>query len=48
MAGDMELPSDLLESMERLETTVNKCDELLKSLTKLPLLDTKKKVNYTA
>ena len=43
-AEDVELPSDLVESMERLESSLNSCNEFLGSLTKTPLQDMKNKV----
>lgn len=43
--GEMELPTELLESMEWLDNSVSSCDKILRSLTEVPLLDTKNEVS---
>ena len=43
---DMELPSDLIESMKRLQKSLEDCDEILRRLTKTPLHDMKNKVVF--
>ena len=44
MADEDELPSDLLASMNSLDKTLLGCDEILQTLTKVPLQDSKNKV----
>lgn len=40
-----DLPSDLVESMENLDRSFEKCQSVLKRLMKVPLLDSKDKVS---
>lgn len=44
MADEDELPSDLLASMNSLDKTLLGCDEILQTLTKVPLQDSKNKL----
>ena len=44
-AEEDELPPDLVESMENLDRSFERCQSVLKSLMKFPLLDSKTKVN---
>ena len=41
---ESELPVELLDAMERVESAINNCNDILGNLTIDPLLDTKKKV----
>ena len=43
-AEDAELPADLLESMDHLDSSLDNCNEILGRLTSIPLLDMKNKV----
>ena len=43
---DVELPSDLIESMSSLQRSLDDCDEILRNLTKTPLHDMKNKVMF--
>ena len=44
-AKEDELPPNLVESMENLDRSFERCQSVLKSLMKVPLLDSKNKVN---
>ena len=46
MAAEEDLPPDLREEMLKLESSLEAFGDLLKQLTKQPLLDTKNKVGW--